>query len=128
MTQVKIMPGEGGGYIATIDGVTLPIASYLAEPSDSGKLIVSLMVAADAVQIGIPPVRRDLEQTRTLNQPPTGTWGDPSKPDPRSNIPGWTPPSERVDAHRGRAGGEHRLESGWPAAAIRKLLSGWRLA
>jgi hypothetical protein len=129
MTEVKITPGgEGEGYTATVNGTPIQIAAYIADPGDHGKVMVSLIVAADALQVGIPPTRRDLEQTRQLNKPPVSTWGDKTRPDPRASIPGWQPPAAAVDAHRGRQGGEHRLENGWPAAAIRKLLSGWRLA
>jgi hypothetical protein len=109
VTAVQIMPGgEGGAFVATVAGITLPIDSYVAEPGTDGRLIVSLAVFADSLQIGVPPRRTDLEQTRRLeqprNQPPVSTWGDPSKPDPRANIPGWQPPPARADAGRGQTG------------------------
>ncbi|GGN39447.1 hypothetical protein FHR83_006716 [Actinoplanes campanulatus] len=109
MTAVQIMPGGEGsaGYIATLAGVSLPIDSYAAEPDAEGRLIVSLAVFADSLQIGVPPRRSDLESTRrmeTPNQPPVSTWGDPRQPDPRANIPGWQPPPARADAGRGQTG------------------------
>lgn len=109
MTAVQIMPGgDGGTFVATVAGITLPIDSYVAEPGTDGRLIVSLAVFADSLQVGMAPARRsDPEQTRILekpNQAPISTWGDPSKPDPRANIPGWQPPPARADAGRGQTG------------------------
>lgn len=92
MTEVHIVPGGEGsaGYTATIDGLTLPIAAYTAEPGDSGQVVVALLVAADALQVGIPPARKQPERR---NEPPLSTWGNPNIPDPRANIPGWQPPA-----------------------------------
>lgn len=109
MTAVQIVPGgEGGRYVATIDGTSLPIDSFVSEPGLDGRLIVSLAVYADSLQIGVPPQRPGLDQTRRLEPPrngaPLSTWGDRSKPDPRSNIPGWTPPPAGADAGRGQTG------------------------
>lgn len=108
MTSVQIMPsGEGGSLVATVAGISLPIDSYAAEPGPDGKLVVSLAVYADSLQIGQPPARDRLEQTRVMdrpNQAPISTWGDPSRPDPRANIPGWQPPPAGADAGRGQTG------------------------
>jgi hypothetical protein len=114
MTEVRILPGgEGGNYTATVAGVSLPIDSYVCEPGPEGRLIVSLAVYADSLQIGVPPARsRGLDETRridTPNQPPLSTWGDPTAPDPRRNVPGWKPdgwqpPPARADAGRGNTG------------------------
>lgn len=110
MTSVQILPGgEGGTYTATVAGITLPIDSYVAEPGPDGRLVVSLAVYADSLQIGVPPTRRpDLESTRVMpanrNEPPLSTWGDPTAPDPRRNIPGWQPPPAGADAGRGHTG------------------------
>ena len=110
MTSVQIMPGGEGsaGYVATVNGITLQVDSYLAQPNEDGRLVVSLAVYADSLQVGIPPRRSDLETTRRMEQPrneaPLSTWGDPSKPDPWANIPGWTPPPARADAGREQVG------------------------
>jgi hypothetical protein len=100
MTSVEITyrPGEGG-YRAVVDGQPLAIASYVADPGDEGKVMVSLIVAADSLQIGIPP--RQPVQAERRNQPPVTTWGDPNAPDPRSNVPGWVP--AHAEDNRGRA-------------------------
>jgi hypothetical protein len=128
MTEVKIVPsGEGGSLVATVNGTPIPIASYVAEPDDNGRVMVSLIVAADTLQIGVQPARRDMEQTRQLNKPPASTWGDRTKPDPRAHIPGWQPPPQAADAGRGHSG-EHRLPGDNFVASLRKLVSGWRLA
>ena len=100
MTSIQITPADGGGYTATVAGVSLPIDSYVAEPGPAGRMIVSLAVFADSLQIGVP-TRQDLDQTRILNRPPVSTWGDPSHPDPRTNMPGWQPPPTSADAGRG---------------------------
>jgi hypothetical protein len=109
VTSVQIMPsGEGGSLVATVAGISLPIDSYVAEPGPDGKLVVSLAVYADSLQIGVPPRRSNLEQTRVIetprNEAPLSTWGDPNTPDPRRNIPGWQPPPAGADAGRGHTG------------------------
>jgi hypothetical protein len=116
VTSVQITPSDGGGYTAVVNGIALPIDSYAAEPGPGGRLMVSLAVHADSLQIGVPPARRpDLDSTRRIdtarNEPPLSTWGDPTAPDPRRNVPGWTtetggwkPPPAGADAGRGRTG------------------------
>ncbi len=108
MTAVQIQPGGEGGanYTATVNGVSVRVDSYIVEPDKDGRLVVSLAVYADSLQIGVPP-RRGLEETRILekpNQPPISTWGDRSKPDPRANIPGSQPQPARADPGRGQTG------------------------
>ena len=108
MTAVQVLPDDGGGFTATVAGISLPIDSYVAEPGPDGRLVVSLAVYADSLQIGVPPRRPDLDTTRRIERPrneaPVSTWGDRSKPDPRANIPGWQPPPARADAGRGQTG------------------------
>ena len=100
MTSVEIHPRPGdSGYRAKVDGINLDIAGYIADPGEDGKVMVSLIVAADSLQIGIPP--RQPVQADRRNQAPVTTWGDPSVPDPRSNVPGWSP--AHAEDNRGRA-------------------------
>lgn len=84
-----------GGWVARIDGVEVPVVTYSVEPAAEGvKALVSLLVAADSVQVGdpstgtgAPPVRPAASEQK----PPLSTWGAQGKPDPREGIPGWRP-------------------------------------
>ncbi|BAL87296.1 hypothetical protein AMIS_20760 [Actinoplanes missouriensis 431] len=113
MTSVEIAyrPGDGG-YRAVVDGRPLDIAAYVADPGDGGKVMVSLIVAADALQVGIPP--RQLAPERR-NQPPMTTWGNPDLPDPRANVPGWQPTPSAAEAGRAHTGEHRALGNGRPA-------------
>ncbi len=126
MTAVQIAGGEGGAYVATVDGITVPVAGYVAEPGENGKVLVSLIVAADQLSVGIPPARHAETLPDRRNHPPVSTWGNPNTPDPRANVPGWTPPPASADAGRGRTG-EHRLV-GETTRVLRNLFRARRLA
>lgn len=91
------------GFTVTVNGSAVQVDGYAIESApQGGRALVSLLVAADAVQIGVP--RHDSRESSVVVPPwsqpagkaaekPTnrpGVWGQPAK-DPRENIPGWTP-------------------------------------
>ena len=125
MTAVQIQPDGTGGYTATVNGAPIKVDAYAAEPDGQGRILVSLVVAADQLSIGIPPARHAEPQPERRNQP-ISTWGAPGQPDPRANIPDWTPPPATVDAVRQRAG-EHR-HVGERMQRILGRVGSWRLA
>src|SRR5690349_17870436 len=116
------MLGEGGSYVATVNGTPIQIAAYVADPGDNGRVMVSLIVAADTLQVGIPSARQEPPPERR-NEAPTRVWGDKALPDPRTNVAGWTPPPPAADAGRGRTG-EHRLIGERFIAVLRRLVRG----
>ena len=112
-------PGAGevggqvtAGYTVRVGGVEFAADAYAIEPAEAdGRALVSLVLAADGVQIGANPATsgaaagvrsagewaarpgRLVHAEQKGNQP--GMWGQPG-PDPRANIPGWQP--EATDA------------------------------
>lgn len=130
MPNIQILPappgGEGGSYTAVVDGTPVPVSGYVAENASDGRVMVSLIIAADQLSIGIPPSRPS-QQPPHQNQPPVSTWGNPAVPDPRSNVPGWVPPPAAADAGRERGGGAHRLV-GETIRVIRSWFQAGRLA
>jgi hypothetical protein len=83
----RMNPELIAGWQVTIDGATFPVDGYAVEP-ESGRVLVSLVVAADEVS-----VRRSPASTSAPAVPDQKTnlrvWGDPDLPDPRANMPGW---------------------------------------
>lgn len=125
MTAVQIVPGgESGGYVATVNGISIPIDAYLVENTENGRVGVSLIIAADQLSIGIPPTRRAEPPQERRNERPVSTWGAPGQADPRANIPGWQPPPGTVDAVRERAGLHRHIGERF----TRVLPKAWRLA
>ncbi len=84
--RVEIIPrSEGGGHMARINGVEVPIVTYGVEPQEQdGTTLVSLLIPADSVQIGEPQVHV-AEPEKTVRS----SWGAPGTLDPRESIPGW---------------------------------------
>ena len=93
---------------ATVNGSSFEVFGYGMEQTDDGRAMVSLIVLADAVQIGerpagpvVPPwsVQDEAAKVAASVLDPSGkseksgrrgVWGQPGTPDPRENIPGWT--------------------------------------
>jgi hypothetical protein len=126
MTAVQIVPDGAGGYTATVAGTPIRVDAYAAEPDENGRVLVSLVVAADQLTVGIPPARHADPTQERRNQPPPSTWGNPDVPDPRANIPGWQPPPLAADAGRGNPAG-HR-HAGERMQRILGRVGSWRAA
>jgi hypothetical protein len=86
------------GWLARVNGTEVPVVAYGIEPADGGaQALVSLVVAADSVQVGdpsvgttAPPVRPAVPEPKSVS-----TWGSATK-DPREGIPGWEPDTAAV--------------------------------
>lgn len=86
------------GWLARVNGVEVPVDAFAIEPGEAGdrRVMVSLAVAADVVQVGDPAAAGTQHAVRPATpeatQPTIRTpWGAPGHPDPREGIPGWTP-------------------------------------
>lgn len=73
------------GWQATINGTTVPIDGYAAEP-DGNRVLLSLVLPVDALSIGCPPTTAPAPAEE---KPKRSVWGDPGTRDPRESIPGW---------------------------------------
>lgn len=95
---VQITPhsaDDGVRYSARVNGAEFPVQAFSVEPDEQGRVFVSLVVEASAVQVGAPAEAKP-QQLAETKPPRVSTWGDPSLPDPRESLPGWDP--ERLGA------------------------------
>lgn len=105
--KVEIVPflvgGNGDGpvesHAARIGGVEFPLTSFVIERGQNGEVFVSLVVEASSVHIADPATPFGVEPRVPVpaksEQPKNSTWGDPTVPDPREQIPGWTRPMSK---------------------------------
>jgi hypothetical protein len=88
------------GYTVTVGASVLEVAGYAVEPGDDGRAVVSLLLSADAVQIGTVPAQAAPQPT-TVAAPAKdarrAVWGQANTPDPRVDIPGWSPGGATVE-------------------------------
>jgi hypothetical protein len=68
--------------------VEIPLEAFeVRPPEEGGRSMVSVVIAADSVQVGAAA-----DSPVALPQPEAPpVWGAPGRPDPREGIPGWTP-------------------------------------
>lgn len=94
-TAGEVNTGTGTAWLARVGGAEFPVADFGLSPADGGRVLVNLVVDADAVSIGDlpsagstpPPGRPAAPEPKNERRQ---VWGEPGKPDPRENIPGWT--------------------------------------
>lgn len=82
---------------ANIDGTDIPIAGYTIEQCENGPAL-NLVLLPDSLSIGEQPAST-LAAPAVEQKPNLRTWGDPTIPDPRANMPGWpvAGPSARAE-------------------------------
>jgi hypothetical protein len=83
------------GWKARINGAEFPVVTFSVEPGgEGGNALVSLLIPADAVQVGDPSTGVAPPQVRPAveEKPAVSTWGAKTA-DPRESIPGWKPES-----------------------------------
>lgn len=83
-------------WVARFGAVDVPLETFDVQPAtEGGKALVSLLISADAVQVGGPPTGAASPQVHpaTLERKPAVSMWGAAKTDPRANIPGWTPES-----------------------------------
>jgi hypothetical protein len=100
--QVQIIPGYGPVRSrARIGGVEFPVVGFAVEtdPDSGNPVLLSLALAPTSLAIGEPSTADGPE----LAKPAVSSWGDGSRPDPRVNIPGWTPEAVLVGQVASRA-------------------------
>jgi hypothetical protein len=94
--MVGVQDGPVESHAARIGGVEFPLTSFVIERGQNGEVFVSLVVEASSVHIADPATPFGVEPRVPLpaKQEPakTSTWGDPTVPDPREQIPGWSRP------------------------------------
>lgn len=78
------------GWTARIGDAEFPIRDFELGADEAGQPMVSLVLAADSVQVGAPPATVAVPQVR-LAAPTVARWGGGTHPDPREGIPGWAP-------------------------------------
>ena len=95
-------------WFAVVNGTEVPLAAFDVQPPAEGsrQALVSLLVPVDHVHVG-PPVTEPVSApvVRAESEPKVSTWGDPSVPDPRESIPGWSKP----DPAQAAEGGEQSM-------------------
>jgi hypothetical protein len=82
------------GWKARINGAEFPVVTFSVEPGgEGGNALVSLLIPADAVQVGDPSTGAAPPQVRPAveEKPTVQVWGSGGTPDPRESIPGWSP-------------------------------------
>ncbi len=85
-------------WFARFGEVEVPLDAFEVQPPELGrKALVSLLIAADSVQVGdveaAAPQVQPVEEKQVVS-----TWGAPGMPDPRENIPGWKPEHDHTVA------------------------------
>lgn len=86
------------GWLARVNGVGVLVDAFAVEPGEAGdrRVMVSLAVAADVVQVGDPALTGVQHSVRPSTPEATpakvrAPWGAPGYPDPREGVPGWAP-------------------------------------
>jgi hypothetical protein len=87
------------GYTVTVGGSVLEVAGYAVEPGKDGRAVVSLLLSADAVQVGAVPAQAAPQPTvaAPAKDARRAVWGQANTPDPRASIPGWSPDGATVE-------------------------------
>ena len=86
------------GWQATANGAAMPLDAFAVQPDDDGRVLVTLMVAADEVSVRRSPTVSPapaVPAEKAKNQ--RAVWGQ-SGPDPREGLPGWAPEQSEVPA------------------------------
>lgn len=80
------------GWQATVNGTAMPLDAFAVEPDEDGRVLVTLVVAADEVSVrrspAAPPAPAAAPETPKSRR---RVWGEPGTADPREGIPGWNP-------------------------------------